>query len=231
MKKKVVVSSEIVYVIAVLMLSFAVAMLSAANLGLSMIVSPAYILSQKLPVFSFGQCEYILQGIVFIVFCAAMKRIRLVYFFSFLTSLIYGGVLDMWRAVIPAFNPQVTSPGDFPFIVRGLFFLLGMLLTALAVALFFKTYLYPQVYDFFVKGISSRYHFDRTKCKRIMDACLLAIAVLMTLLFFGRFVGIGWGTLVMTVFNGILIGFFDRTLDRIFEFKPVFGKFAAKFEI
>ena len=44
-KKKIPLKSEVAYVLAILMLSFAVAVLTVADFGLSMIVSPAYLLS------------------------------------------------------------------------------------------------------------------------------------------------------------------------------------------
>ncbi len=228
--KRLRVSSELTYAFAILILSFSVAMMSAADFGLSMIVAPAYILSQKIGLLSFGQCEYVIQGLVFILFCILMKKVRPVYLFSFVTCLIYGAVLDFWRAVIPAFNPRITPPGTAAPPVRALFFAAGMVLTALAVALFFKTYIYPQVYDFFVKCVSARYKIDRTLFKRCFDLCCLALSAAMTLAFFRGFVGIGWGTVIMTAFNGVIIGFFDKKLDRLFEFVPTFPKAAVMFE-
>lgn len=45
--KKIRVSNELIYVLAVIVLSFATAMLAAADLGMSMVVAPAYIVSLK----------------------------------------------------------------------------------------------------------------------------------------------------------------------------------------
>ena len=52
--KKIKISSEITYFLAIALLSLAVAILSAADFGISMIVAPAYLLSLKTGVFSFG---------------------------------------------------------------------------------------------------------------------------------------------------------------------------------
>lgn len=229
--KKLTLHSEAVYVLAILTLSFAVAMVSAADFGVSMIVAPAYILSLAVDALTFGQSEYILQAALFVVFCIAMRKFSPVYLTSFVTCLIYGAVLDMWRAVIPAFNPEITAPGAFPMYIRVIFFVLGMLLTAFSVALFFKTYLYPQVYDFFVKGVSSKYGFNITKFKRIFDACCLTAAAAMTLLIFRGFRGIGVGTLVMTAFNGVIIGWFSKLFDKCLNIVPALPSVAKKFEL
>ncbi len=223
--------AEICYLLSILILSFAVAMVAAAGFGVSMIVAPAYILSLKVPFLTFGQSEYIVQALLFIVFCLLMGRVKLVYFSSFLTCLVYGAVLDLWRLEIPLLNPAVTAPGSMAMPQRIVLFACGMLLTAFSVALFYRTYLYPQVYDFFVKGVSARFSLDRTKFKITFDVCSLLAAAALSLLFFGKFNGIGVGTLIMTALNGLLIGAFGKALDRFFTFPPLFPSFAARFTI
>lgn len=228
--KKIRLYSEPVYLFATVLLALAVAMLSATDFGISMIVAPAYLLSARLPVLSFGQAEYVIQAGLFVLFCLVMRRFRVVYLSSFLTCLIYGAILDLWR-LLPPFNPAVTTPGSMALPWRIGMFVLGVLLTAFSIALFFRTYLYPQVYDFFVKGVSERYHLKRAVFKTVFDLSCLAAGTAMTLLFFGRFVGIGWGTLVMALCNGTLIGLCGRVLDRFFTVTPLFPRFAAHFAL
>ena len=152
--RKIRISNELIYVLAVVVLSFATAMLAAADMGMSMVVAPAYIVSLKVECLTFGQAEYIVQGMLFVLFCFLMKRVKVLYFFAFVSGLVYGAVLDFWRMVIPHFNPGFFAPGTLPFSVRIIYFVIGFLLNSLGVALYFKTYFYPQVYEFFVKGIS-----------------------------------------------------------------------------
>ena len=78
--KKIKISSEITYFLAIALLSLAVAILSAADFGISMIVAPAYLLSLKTGVFSFGQAEYAIQAGVFIVLCLVLRRFKLCIF-------------------------------------------------------------------------------------------------------------------------------------------------------
>ncbi len=228
--KKLKIPSEVVYVVAIVLLAFAVAMLTSVNFGISMIVAPAYILSQKVPALSFGQAEYVLQAILFAVFCVAMKKFRLPYLSSFVTCLIYGAVLDLFR-LIPLFNPTLTQPRSMELWARIVMFTAGLLLTSFSVALFFKTYLYPQVYDLFVKGISQKYNLKRPVFKTCFDFFMLALATTMTLVFFKKFVGINWGTLVMTLVNGTLIGLFSKLLDKCVVVEPLFKRFASYFEL
>ena len=228
--KQIKIPAELLYVLSILLLALSVAMITCTDFGVSMIVAPAYILSQKIGL-TFGQCEYIVQGVLFVVFCIAMRRVKLVYFSSFLTGLFYGAVLDLWRVLIPHFNPAVTVPGTLPLPLKIVYFVCGMTLTSLSIAMIYRVYLYPQVYDFFVKGISQRYRRNRTRFKQIFDFSSLLVSCAMTLLLFRKFVGVGFGTLIMTVCNGFLIGFFDKWLEKHVEVTPLFAKLAGYFDL
>ena len=230
-KHKITIRAEVLYLLALLLISFSVAMVASADLGVSMVVAPAYILSLKIPFLTFGQCEYILQGLLFLLFCFLMGGFRLRYLGAFVTCLIYGAMLDGWRMLIPMFNPAVTEPGSMGWPLRIIFFALGAVLTSLAVAMFFKTYLPPQVVDFFVKGVAGHYRLNRTKFKTICDFSLLGIALALSLIFFRGIRGIGVGTIIVTALNGTLIGMFVKLLDRYFEFPPLWPKAAEKFGI
>lgn len=226
--KKLRIPGEIAYLTAIAMLSFAVAMLTSANFGISMIVAPAYLLSLKTGFLTFGQAEYIIQAGVLVVLCIVLRRFKVVYLSSFVTCLIYGAALDLWR-LLPCFDPAITPPGSMALWLRIVMFVAGVLLTALSVSLFFKTYLYPQVYDFFSKAVSSKYGIKISVFKTVFDLTCLTASVIMSYCFFGRLEGVNWGTLVMAVVNGTLIGLFSSALDKICDFTPIFGKFALLF--
>ncbi len=230
-EKKIKLSSELAYVLAIILMAFSVAMITTTDFGVSMIVAPAYILSLKCNVLTFGQSEYIIQGILFIALCIILKRIKPIYFCSFATCLVYGAVLDAWRTIVPIFNPAITPTGSLPMAMRIVFFVMGMVLTSFSVALFYKTYLYPQVYDFFVKAVTIRYNLDVTKFKIRFDFSCLAAACLLTLIFFGKFVGVGIGTVIMTALNGMIIGLFTKLLDEYVEFRPLFPKIERAFRV
>ncbi len=225
---KIRVHSEAVYLLAILLLALAVAMLTAADFGISMIVAPAYLLSLKTGFLTFGQAEYVIQAGVFVLLCLILRKFRFVYLMSFVTCLLYGAVLDLWRR-LPCFNPAVTAPGSMAMWIRIMLFVAGVLLTSFSVALFFKTYLYPQVYEFFVKVVSEKYGIRLSIFKTIVDLTMLAAAGVMTFCFFGRPEGLNWGTPVMAVCNGTIIGFFSGALDKKFTLVPLFPRFAAQF--
>lgn len=230
-RKKITLPSEIMFFIAIYLMALSVSMCASADFGVSMIVAPAYIISLKFPFLTFGQWEYVFQGVLFVAFCVLMKKFRLAYLFSFLSVVVYGLVLDLFRAVIPVFNPAVFAPGTLPLWIRILLFASGTLVTAFAVALFRQTYLYPQVYDFFVIGLTARYRLPFTKFKTIFDMSFLALGVILSLALFQGFRGIGVGTLITAVLNGFLISIIFKWLDKRFVYKPLFPSFASHFRL
>lgn len=102
MTKKVI-SSEILYIIAITSLSFAVNIMEQANFGMSMIVSPAFILSKSVSFLTYGQAEYIVAGLIFILFCIIMKQFKIAYLSSFITGVLYATMADIWQAILPVY--------------------------------------------------------------------------------------------------------------------------------
>ena len=216
---KIRVSHELVYILGAAILSLATAMLAAADFGLSVIVSPAYLVSVKTGLLTFGQAEYVVQGILFVLFCIIMRKIKLLYFGAFLSGIIYGFILDLWRTWIPHLNPDIYPTGTLPIQLRIVYFVVGFFINILGVTLYFKNRYYPQVYEFFVKGVSEKYHIELSKFKLTFDLAFLALSLILTLVMFHKIVAIGVGTLIMACCNGPLIGAYSRWFDKHFELK------------
>lgn len=222
MSKKLHFSREAAYVWATIVLPFSIALMTKANLGLSMIAAPTYIVSEYFDFLTYGQAEYILQALVLLLMAAVVGKFRAIYLLSFVTALVYGTVLD---GCILLLSPlEITQMWQ-----RIIVFALGMVLTALGVALYIKTYLPPCVYDYFVRTVVEEKHTDLRKTKLINDGVYLAVSIALTLILFRRFVGITWGTIVITVCNGHIIAFFDKFLEKHFDFYDRFPKFAKHF--
>lgn len=217
MMKKIKLTNELVYLSGAAILSLATAMLAAADFGLSVIVSPAYLVSLKVPSLTFGQAEYVVQGILFLVFCIAMRQVRLLYFGAFFSGIIYGILLDMWRFLIPHFNPSLYEAGTLPAAVRTVYFVVGFFINGFGAVLYFKNKYYPQVYEFFVKGISEKYGIELPKFKLRFDLSFLLLTLALSLGLFHGLVGVGVGTVMMACCNGPLIGVYERWFDRHFE--------------
>lgn len=209
--------TELAYILGLVIISFGVSFMTKADFGLSMVVAPAYIIHMKvvqyLPFFTFGTAEYCLQGVLLIAMMIVLRKVRLYYFFSFVTAVLYGFILDGCLAL--------TAPLDASSIyLRILYFIIGMLCTAFAVALMFRTYIAAEVYELFVIEISKARGLDISRFKTIYDCTSCLAALMLSFVFFGlfRFVGVNFGTIICALVNGRLIGLIGKSLDRHFIF-------------
>ncbi|MBR3997647.1 MAG: hypothetical protein IKI93_04820 [Clostridia bacterium] len=217
-KKKPVFSTELAYFIAMITLALGTAFMEAADFGMSMVVAPAYILhlkiSEFLPFFSFGMAEYLLQGVLLVLLSVILRHFKISYLFSFVTAVLYGFCLDGCMAVVGFF------PAD-GLIFRVIYYIIGMIICSVGVALFFRTYFCPEAYELIVAEISKKYSLPVPRVKTVYDCVSCAVSIVLSFAFFGfgRFEGVKWGTIVCALVNGSIIGLCSKALDASFEWK------------
>ena len=212
--------TELAYVFGILSLVIGVTLMERADFGMSMVVAPAYVLHRFISTlpgmawFTFGVAEYTLQLTLVLVLMLVVRKFRISYFFSFVTAVIYGYLLDlvMWLTpAVPAEN----------IVLRAVLFILGMAVCALGVSLVFHTYIPPEAYELFVSEMSKKFNKQTGRVKWVYDivSCLTAIALSFAFFGFGTFVGVKWGTVVCAAINGVIISALIKWEDKIFDFK------------
>lgn len=232
--KKIKRSSELLWLFGVVFVAFGVAICSKADLGVSMIAAPAFVLSEVLQTlwsgFSVGVTEYIFQGFLLLVMCLAVRRFNWRYLLAFAVAIIYGYTLDLFLFLLEGVRIDATW-------IRWVMLVVGDVIVALGVACFFRTYLPLQVYELFVSEIASHFKLKLTKTKHAFDLSLLVISIVLALLLFRDVVAFDWttvghasfhciglGTLLTTAINSPLIGLMCRLIDRIFEPTALFPR-------
>lgn len=226
--KKPVFFTELAYVFGLWMLAWGTAGMVWADFGISMVVAPAYILHLALvdvwSWFSFGIGEYVFQAILLLLMILLLRKIKLSYFLSFLSAVFYGLLLDAGLALVGR-----VLPADPNFTVRMIVYIVGNLFVCGGVAMMFKTYLPPEVYELFVKEVVNRTGMKLQVFKTIYDCASLVLAVVMSLLLLGKIEGVGVATLICALVNGTLIQWASKLFDKIFRFKDGFA-LREKFE-
>ncbi len=210
--------TETAYFTGLIILAIGTAFMETADLGLSMVVAPAYILhlkiSEFLPFFTFGMAGYTFQALLLILLICVLRKFRVSFLFSFVTAVIYGFLLDGAMLLV--------SPVEADGIVaRIVLYAFGMVLGAAGIAFIFHTYIAPEVYELAVKEISVKYNFDVPKVKTVYDciSCLLAVVLSFMFFGFGHFEGVKTGTVICAFVNGSLIGLFSKLYEKLWVFK------------
>ena len=226
MKTRKTFSTELAYLIGIIVLAFGSAFMEKADFGMSMVVAPAYLLhlkiSEFLPFYTFGMSEYVLQIFVLIALVLIMRKFKKGYLFSFITAVFYGFVLD-GSMILLSYLPLMGLPGRF------LYYFIGIFCCAVGISLLFHTYISPEAYDLFVKELAAKTGKDINKIKTVYDICSCTVGLIMSFLFygFGIFVGVKAGTIFCALVNGWLISLCSRFFESrfIFEDKLPYRKF------
>ncbi len=232
--KKIQRSSELLWLLGILFVALGVAICSKADLGVSMIAAPAFVLSEALlpfsSFFSVGVTEYLVQGLMLLLLCLVVRRFNWRYLPAFAVGVIYGYALNFFLWLLRDMELHAVW-------LRWVLLLVGDGITALGVACFFRTYLPLQVYELFVAELADRFHLNLNKTKWVFDITLLVISITLALTLFGdigsfgfmtigysSFHSIGLGTLVTTAINSPLIRYAGKLIDRIFVPTPRFPR-------
>lgn len=210
--------TEWAYVLGVTILALGTAFMEKADLGVSMVVAPALILYTKLSeifsFFTFGMAEYLLQFVLIILLTIVMRRFKISYLLSFLTTIIYGIILDCCVFSLSFINADTL-------VIKIIFYVIGLFTTTFGVALMFHTYISPAVYELFVKEVQEGYKLDMFKTKTTYDCVSCVVAILMSFAFygFGNFVGVKIGTIICAFINGYIISKYSKLLESKFTFE------------
>ncbi len=217
-KSKMVFSTELAYILGLIMLGLGNSMMSHAGFGMGVVISPSYLLhlkiSEYLPFFSFGMAGYVFQGLLLLLLFAVTRKFRFSYLLSFATAVLSGFILDTFIFLTGFIAPSAL-------IGRIIFFVCGMMIATPGIALIFKTYITPEAYDLFVKELSRHFSLDINKVKPCFDISCFLLTVVFSFSFFGfwSFRGIGIGTLFSTCLNGLFIALYSKLWNKFFSFE------------
>ena len=232
--KKIKKSSELLWLFGTIFVALGVSVCSKANLGVSMIAAPAFVvyeaISPFISWFSVGVTEYIIQAIMLLMLCVVIKKFRVKYLLAFAVAFLYGYVLDFFLWVLGG-----VSFNDIW--LRWLMLIVGDLITAFGVACYFRTYMPLQVYELFVSELSKSYSLKINKTKWAFDLSLLAISIILAITLFGDLLSFNWGsilyssyhsiglgTILTTIINSPIIALMGKLIDKVFEPTPLFIK-------
>lgn len=235
--KKIEKASELLWLFGIVFVALGVAICSKADLGVSMIAAPAFVVYEAIaPLwggFSVGMTEYIIQGLMLVLLCLVVRRFDWRYLLAFAVAVVYGYVLNFFLWLLGGVHFDAVW-------CRWLMLLVGDMVTAFGVACFFRTYMPLQVYELFVAELARCFSLDINKTKWTFDISLLVISVLLALSLFGDVSSFGWaslsrssfhsiglGTLLTTAINSPLIKLMGKAVDRLFGSAPCFAGLEA----
>jgi uncharacterized membrane protein YczE len=232
---------ELLWIFGIVFISFGVAVCDKANLGVSMVAAPAFVIAEALnsvfPYITVGVTEYLFQGLLLIILCFSIRKFNWLFLLSFGVAFVYGYVLDFFIWILSPI--QITSV-----LVRWILLLVGDCLVAFGVACCFKTYMPLQVYELFVSETATTFKISISKIKSIFDISLLVLSITLALtlfndvttfdwttLYYQSFHSIGLGTIFTTIINAPFINACSKLLDKVFEPTAMFPTLEKIFKL
>ena len=190
-----------------------VALCTKADLGLSMIAAPPYILHlwlrDRFAWYTQGTSEYVWEAIVLLVMCLIVRRFKPSWLLSFVTAVVSGFVIDGWLFLFGGNGAYADMA------VRIVSFAGGIVITSFGVACCFRTTLPLQVYELVVKEVAEKFRLPIAKVKQGFDIVMLVISVALALLLTGGLHGVGIGTVIAAVVNSTIIFWWGKLIDKV----------------
>lgn len=196
----------LLYIAGIQILALGMMLMVRCDLGVSVGTASYYVFSQRFTFFSLGVWSYLAHGLVLILMMVILRKIRLFYLMSFVTSVLLGYSMDFYGLLLPEKFENM--------VLRLIFMCVGIVGVALGIALNYASGLPAAPYDTFSKEISRHFNWKISKVKTTFDLTCLSISIVFGFIFFGKIIGIGIGTVVSAFLTGTIIGLFKKLLEQ-----------------
>lgn len=208
MGKKEFIKRLILFTIGLFFSGLGIAFSKHADLGISTVSSIANVLSVKFDFISFGMwstisnCAFVLGQIIIL-----RKNFKLFQLMQIPMSFLFGIFTDIGLYIV-SFIPTPNYAVRMALTIAGIFILaFGIALAVVANVLFNSG-------EGLVKAISDVSGKDFGKVKVGFDIACVAIAAVLSLIFFGEIVGIREGTLLAALSTGFIVNFFTKYISK-----------------
>lgn len=196
----------IFFLLGVFINSFGIVLITKSNLGTSQISSISYVLSLKFDQIDFGTSTFWLNVLFLVIQIIILKsKTNLKVLAQLPVSFLLGWFININMAIFTNFNPE-------NIFTKFIFLLLGCVILGLGISIEVAPDIVKIPGEGIVYTISQESGFDFGKVKVIFDIILVSIALIISLISFGRIEAIGIGTLVSALLVGKIVNFFNKKL-------------------
>lgn len=218
-------ASELLWLLGIIFVAFGVSLCGKANLGVSMIAAPAFIISEALTrfcdFFEVGVTEYLIQGLLLIILQLIFKKFIGRYLLTFGVAVIYGYTLNLFLWLTSNLTVS-TIYGRWAMLI------VGDIIVGFGVACFFRTKMPIQAHEMFVKELSEKRGLKLGTTKWVFDITFLVISCVLAVVLFGDLKSFDWGTIYYNSFHNIGLGTVVSTFINMPIIKA-WGKFIDSF--
>lgn len=189
------------YILGMLLLALGITLNTRTNLGVSPLISVAFCVSQLISA-NMGDVTliwYIIFVLVEILCHVGMKRYKMILadILQIPVSIVFTRFMNLFTDFIPNMTGSI--------VIRILFLLLGIVLTGMGIVFSLNARIVPNPGDGIVQALSDCVGKPVSTMKNILDAVCVVITIVISLIFAGKIIGIGIGTVLAVIFVGRVV--------------------------
>lgn len=190
------------FVVGVALNSFGIALITKGALGTSPISSPPYVLSlQYAP--TLGEFTFVMNTLFIVAQAVLLRRdFKLFQILQMAVNVVFSALIDVSMSALWWF-----APGNI--VEELLAVVVGSAILGLGVAIEVAPNVLMVPGEGIVRAISTVCHKRFGSTKVVFDCSLVAIAVVLSLAFFGTLRGVGLGTLISALVVGRFVNFYN----------------------
>lgn len=198
------------FVLGVVINSFAIAFITKGNMGTSQISSVPYVFSLKYPL-SFGTATFIFN-LLFIIMQVALLRhnFRPVQLLQVAVNLVFSLMIDVSMNLLGFLNPTALWERLLCVAIGCIILAFGCIILAFGIVVEVSPNVLMVPGEGVVHALSTVIKMKLGTTKIIFDVTLIAIATVLSFVFFGGLCGVGVGTIVSALCVGPIINCINR---------------------
>lgn len=193
------------YIIGLLVLALGITLNTKTNMGVSPLISVAFCVASLLEenVGDVTLIWYIVFVAVEIICHIGLKRYRTILadILQIPLSIVFTRFMNLFSDVIPDMTGSVVT--------RGIFLVIAIALTGVGIGLTLNVRLIPNPGDGIVQALSDCCGRKVSTVKNMLDAFCVLITVVISMIFAGKLIGIGIGTILAVIFVGRAVAVFN----------------------
>lgn len=193
------------YIIGLLVLALGITLNTKTNMGVSPLISVAFCVASLLEenVGDVTLIWYIVFVAVEIICHIGLKRYRTIPadILQIPLSIVFTRFMNLFSDVIPDMTGSVVT--------RGMFLVIAIALTGVGIGLTLNVRLIPNPGDGIVQALSDCCGRKVSTVKNMLDAFCVMITVVISMVFAGKLIGIGIGTILAVIFVGRAVAVYN----------------------
>jgi uncharacterized membrane protein YczE len=190
-------------------ISFGIAVMSKASIGMSPISCFPYVMSLIYSKLTLGKWVLLWNVLFALLQIPIMgKQYKLYLLTQIPLAFLLGYCTDFVKYLIQGIH--VSS-----YIMSVLFVVLGTILTALGVYLTVNAKLIMNGPEAFVRAVSDRTHIKFGTLKSVFDISNMLLATIVSLIIFHKLYGVREGTVFSAIFTGVFVNIYTKIVDGI----------------